>query len=165
MTWQDAILNNAERELSRAEFKLWEFKRTRRTDEQWEAELNKEIQRAEEAYADLLTKVVNATGPLNLFGGTDTWMSHWDGQSNWLECLILNTAPADTVDLLMHLGIMPMREVTDHWDGNHEIRVEKPIDITDVNAHGKIVPISSPGFLSIIKRNNEPKLFSLGRMN
>ena len=165
MNWQDAVLESAQRELSRAEFRLWEFKRTRREDASWEAELNEEIEKAKNTYDTLLTRVVNATGPLNLFGGADTWMQEWDGHSNWLECLILNTPPADCVKLLIHLDIMPMREVSDHWDGNHDIRVEKPIDLTDVNDDGKIVPIPSFEFLSIIKIKSEAKLFSLGRMN
>lgn len=166
MTWQEAILESTERQLSRAEFKLWEFKRNGRKDDAWEAEINAEISNAKNAYDNLLTRVVNATGPLNLFGGTDMWMELWDGQSNWLECLILNTPPADAVDLLIHLGIMPMKEFKAYGDGIYSVAAKKPISLTYFDSSDrKIKPISSETFLGIIKRSFERDIFSLGRMN
>lgn len=166
MTWQDAILEKLERAVSRAEFKLWEFRRCGRNDQEWEALLNLLIQQANTDYAELLTKVANAAGPLNVFGGSDYWMKEWDGDQNWLECLLLNTPPKDAVELLVHLGIMPMREVDDHWDGKHRITKAKPIDVNDVDPEtGKIVPISSTEFLSIVKKDYEIRLLSIGRIN
>lgn len=166
MNWQDAVLESAQRELSRAEFRLWEFKRTRREDALWEAELNEEIEKAKNTYETLLTRVVSATGPLNMFGGADTWMHEWDGQSNWLEALILNTPPNDAVDLLIHLGIMPMKDFEAYGDGIYNVAAKKPISLTYFDSNDrKIKPISSETFLGIIKRSFERDIFSLGRMN
>jgi hypothetical protein len=39
----------------------------------------------------------------------DSWMEKWDGKQNWLECLLENTYPEDTVKLLFALNIYPKR--------------------------------------------------------
>jgi len=52
-------------------------------------------------------------GPLNYLldikGKKDPWMANWDGEENWLECLLKHTDPKDTCELLLFLEIYPQR--------------------------------------------------------
>lgn len=47
----------------------------------------------------------------------DSWLEKWDGKQHWLECLLLNTPPENTLRLLLKLGIYPKRFVktNDEW--------------------------------------------------
>lgn len=166
MTWQDAILRNATIEVQRLEVALWEAARPNRFKDpatQWIDHLEENLFYARENLLRLELKVEGSSGPLEVFGGHDTWLDCWDGQSNWIEALILNSSPKHCVDLLTHLGIIPTRTVTERSDDGQEIVRKKPMELLDYDEDsGKFIPMTSEEFLFLIKARFRKEVKSLG---
>ncbi len=89
----------------------------------------------------------------------DYWMKKWDGKQNWLECLLLNTAPVDTQRLLMLLGIHPVCKYTDF--GQQVEYYTACFDLVHTTKDGVIsdvthcVPITSEDWLALVKAKSK----------
>ena len=89
----------------------------------------------------------------------DAWIDEWNGESNWLECLLRNTRPVNTEKLLIILGIYPKRKYVDGITEN-EFYV-RPFDYVYgtnedfLKNRFTIVPISSEDWLFLVKAKSK----------